>query len=166
MGEDLPHHVSPHAGEPEQQVLVLGQLHLELTLSGLGPLGKDVQNQPGAVQHLHPQLLAEHPHLGGRQLIVKYRQVAVVHGDELFHLLHLAVADKAEGVGSGAVLHDDGHGIAAGGVHQRGQLLHGDLGGALVLIHAGGGKPGQHRPFSFILRIFYGNQSFFAYILY
>ena len=45
---------SHQAGE---QILILGQLHLEPALPGAGPLGEDVQDQGGAVQHRHPQVL-------------------------------------------------------------------------------------------------------------
>ena len=64
-GTRLTLQVGPHAGEPGQQILILGQLHLEPALPGLSPLGKNIQNQPAAVQHLDAQQLGENPHLRG-----------------------------------------------------------------------------------------------------
>ena len=45
--------------------MILGQFHLEPALPGLSPLGKNIQNQPAAVQHLDAQQLGENPHLRG-----------------------------------------------------------------------------------------------------
>ena len=40
-----------HARQPGQQVLILRQLHLKPPFSGLGPLGKDVENQGRPVNY-------------------------------------------------------------------------------------------------------------------
>ncbi len=55
----------PHTCQPGQQILILGQLHLEPALPGVGPLGKDVQDQPRPVDDLGPHLFGEDPLLGG-----------------------------------------------------------------------------------------------------
>ena len=151
----LPHQMGPHARQPGQQILVLGQLHLQLPFSGLSPLGENVQDQAAAVQYLDPQLLPQYPHLGGGQLVVKHRQVARVGFDQFLQLLHLAVPQKAAGVRRRPVLHHHGHGLAPGGLHQGGQLLHGYLAGALALLHAGGGKPGQYGSLFLYLCVFH-----------
>ena len=56
-GALLPLQMGPHAHQAGEQILILGQLHLEPALPGAGPLGEDVQDQGGAVQHRHPQVL-------------------------------------------------------------------------------------------------------------
>ena len=135
--------------QPGQQILVLGQLHLQLTLPCPGPLGENVQDQTRAVQHLDAQLLAQHAHLRGGELVVKHRQIAVVGLDELLELAHLAVPQKAAGVGGGPLLDEHGHGLAAGGLHQGGELLHRHVAGALGGVHAGRGQARQHGAFFF-----------------
>src|SRR5690606_30677597 len=44
--------VGPQACQPWKHVLQLGQLHLGAGITGLGPLGEDVEDQGGAVKHL------------------------------------------------------------------------------------------------------------------
>ena len=51
--------VRPHAGQPRQLVLELGELHLEPALVGLRVLGEDVEDQPAAVDDLDLQQLLE-----------------------------------------------------------------------------------------------------------
>ena len=46
----LPFEVRPQAGEPGQQVFVLGQLHLRFGIGRLRPCEEDVQNQARAVE--------------------------------------------------------------------------------------------------------------------
>ena len=96
-------------------------------LARLRALGKNVQYQPGAVEHLHAQLLAQNAHLRRTQLIIEHREVAVVHLNDGLELLHLAVADEAARLGRGAVLDEHGDGLAPGGLHKRCQLLHRNL---------------------------------------
>ena len=62
----LPGQADSHTGQAGKQIFVLSQLHLEPSLCGLGPLGKDVQNQGAAVQNRYAQELLQHPNLGGR----------------------------------------------------------------------------------------------------
>ena len=152
-GGGLPHQVGPHAGQARKQVLVLRQLHLQLTLAGAGTLSENIQNEARAVQDFDAQLLAQHPHLGGRELVVKNREIAVVCLDQFLHLPHLAVAQEAARFGRGAALDQHGHGFAPGGLHQGGQLLHGDLRGAFMLVHTGGGEPRQHSAFFLVFHM-------------
>ena len=143
-GAALAFQMGPHACQPGQQIFVLGQLHLEPAFLGLGPLGKDIQDQAAAVQHLDAQQLCQHPLLGGRQVIVKDDH----GGPHIFavelHLRHLALADEGAGVRGGAVLQNDAHGLAAGGLHQGGQLLHGVLVGILLFFQHRGIQAHQY----------------------
>ena len=130
-GPLLPLQVLPHTGQPGQQVLVLGQLHLEPALAGPGPLGEDVQNEGRAVQHLDTQHLAEHPLLGGAEVVVKDDQVGLGGRHQLPDLVHLALPQKGLGVGGGLVLQHRAHADAAGGLQKSLQLGQGLLAGRL-----------------------------------
>ena len=143
-GAALALQVGPHARQTGQQILVLGQLHLESALFRLGPLGKNVQNQAAAVQHLDAQQLRQHPLLGGGQVIVEDDHggphVLAVQLD----LRHLALADEGAGVRRGPVLQHNTHGLASGGLHQGGELLHGLLVGVLCPFQHRGAQAHQH----------------------
>ena len=143
----LPHEVRPHAGQARQQVFILRQLDLQLALARAGALGEDVEDQPRAVEHLDAELLGEHAHLRGAQFVVEDREVAVVALDDLPELAHLAVADEAARIGRGPLLDQHGRGLASGGLHERGELLHRDLARALGELHARGGEPGEDGAF-------------------
>ena len=59
-------HAVAHTGQPGQQILILGKLHLQSAFLGLGPLGKDIQNQRAAVQNRNTDNLFQCPHILGR----------------------------------------------------------------------------------------------------
>ena len=151
--------VLPHARQPGQQIFILGQLHLQPPFSGPGPLGKDVQDQGGAVQHRDVQLLAEHPLLGGGQAVVKDDHVRVHGVDQLLHLGHLALTDEGAGVRAVLGLHDHRRRLATRRLQQGGQLVHGLLGGVFLPGQAEGVQPHQHRPLLFLLGIDVGHSS-------
>ena len=86
--------------QPGEQVLILGQLHLEAALPGPCPLGEDVQNQgqPGPCTWT-PQVLRQHPQLGGGQARCQTPPCrASMRPCQLPHLGHLALADEGAGV--------------------------------------------------------------------
>ena len=145
-GALLPLQMGPHSQQPGQQVLVLGQLHLEPPLPGAGPLGKDVQDQGGAVHHSYLQFLAEHPLLGGGQAVVKNHHIRVHCPDQLPDLRHLALADEGAGVGAVLGLEDGPHALASRRLQQVGQLIHGLLRGVLLHRQPVGPQAHQHRP--------------------
>ncbi len=88
--------MGPGAVEAREEVIELRQLHLQLTLSALGPLGKDVQDQPWTIHHPPPQQLLEVALLRARQLLVQDDQVHP--GALLADLLRLALPDQVAGV--------------------------------------------------------------------
>ena len=139
----LTHQVRPHAREAGEKVLVLRQLDLQLALARARPLGEDVEYEPAAVEHAHAQLLREDAHLARRELVVEDREVAAGVRDELLELGDLAAADKAPGVGRGALLQYGAHDLAAGRLDQRGELVHALVGRALALVHAPGREPAE-----------------------
>ena len=101
----------PHTGEARQQIFILRELDLKLTLSRLRPLREYIEDEPGAVHDLYAQLLGEHAHLRGRELVIEYRERDGVHFDEFLHLPDLAVTDEAARVGRGAILDQNGNSV-------------------------------------------------------
>ncbi|CAN4043845.1 RNA polymerase sigma factor, partial [Dysosmobacter welbionis] len=159
-GARLSLQMGPHAGQPGQQILVLGQLHLEPPFLGLGPLGEDVQDQSAPVQHLNAQQLRQHPHLGGGQIVVEdHHGGAGVLAVEL-HLRHLALPDEGPGVRGRPVLQHNPHGLASGGLHQGGELLHSVLVGVFLFFQHRGVQPHQHHFVSYFLCLCHANSLF------
>ena len=138
--------VGPHAQQPGQQILVLGQLHLEPSLPGAGPLGEDVQDQGRPVQHLDAQFLRQHPLLGGGQGVIHHHHVGPHGPHQLLHLSRLALADEGAGIGGVLVLEHGAHAHAPCGLQQIGQLLHGGVVGVFLGGQAVGVQAHQHRP--------------------
>src|SRR5690606_11722049 len=66
----LPLEVGPAADEPGGQMLELRQLDLQLTFEACGALGKDVEDQPIAIEHARLERALEVPLLAGRQCTV------------------------------------------------------------------------------------------------
>ena len=145
--------MAPHARQPGQQVLVLGQLHLQPALPCAGPLGKDVQNEGRTVQHLDPQFLGQYPLLGGGKGIVKDDQVRPRVPDQLLYLGGLAFSDKGARFRGVPVLQRHAHANAPRRLQQGFQLLHGRLRGALLPGQAVGAQAHQHRPVALVFGI-------------
>ena len=142
----LPGQADSHAGQARQKILVLSQLHLQPAFCGLGPLGKNVQNQGASVQDRDSQKLLQHPNLGGRQRVVKNGHARFRGLDQLTDLLGLAGADQGAGVRSVAVLKDLGGAEATCRLQQSLQLLQTGLRGGLLLGKTVGVQPHQDRP--------------------
>ena len=151
----LPGQALAHAGEPWQEILILGQLHLEAALLGLGPLGEDVHNEGAAVQHRQADDLLQGPDISRGKLVVEddhgRRRGLRQHAD----LLGLALADEAVGVWIGPVLQHLAGAEAACGFQQGLQLFQALLCGGLLLGKAGGVQPNQHRPLLLAFKIFF-----------
>ena len=156
-GTLLAFQMAPHADQPGQQIFVLGQFHLKTALPGTGTLGKDIQNQGGAVQYAHLQLLPQHPLLGGRQGVVKDDHVRTHGAHQLAHLVHLALADEGAGIWAVLLLEHHAHTLASGGLQQVLELLHGLLGGVLFPGEAVGAQAHQHRPVQLVFGKVFGH---------
>ena len=113
----------PRLGE----VLKARQLHLQAALLRPGPLGEDVEDQARAVEHAHAEFLLQHAHLRRGELIVKHREIAVVHIYKRLELGDLAVSDEAARIRRRAVLYHHADRLAAGRLDQCGKLLHRNL---------------------------------------
>ncbi len=63
------------SAQPRQQVVQLGQFHLQLSFAAPGAAGKNIQNQLGPVDHPQVQLALEVAQLGGREVVVDDDQI-------------------------------------------------------------------------------------------
>jgi hypothetical protein len=115
--------VQPLAAQPRQQILVLRQFDLDAALVRARVGGEDIQDQPGAVEHLHLQRFFEVARLCRRQLIVEHHQVIFQLVAQRGDLFGLAGADKVLGEGLlQPLVHAADH-LQVGGIGQQRQLL-------------------------------------------
>ena len=77
----------PLPREPGQQIFELGEFHLQFPLPALGPQGKDIKYEHGAVDHPDAAQLFQVPDLGGREFPVKNHQVQFFLSAQLSHFL-------------------------------------------------------------------------------
>ena len=114
--------VDPHAPQPGQQVLELGQLDLQAGLVGAGPGGEDVQDQFGAVHHPNPAQRLQVLALRGGQLVVEDDQIGFVFPHQFGQYAGLALAEVVAGPGSIEALHQLADNQPARRVGQAGEL--------------------------------------------
>src|SRR5207247_9831572 len=98
----LPLQVRPAAHQPRRRVLELRKLHLELALVTLGALGKNVEDQPSAVDDRAAERLLEIALLYRRQDVIEYGERGTLLAQSSLDLLDLSGACEMRGVGSGA----------------------------------------------------------------
>jgi hypothetical protein len=110
-------------GHARQEVVELGQLHLQFSLAGAGALGEDVEDEARAVQHLGGDDLLQVLLLGGREVVVEDDGVQTLALGGLGDLLHLAAADERGGVAARPALDEGELHRAAGGLGEAPQLL-------------------------------------------
>ena len=114
--------VGPHLGEPGDEVLELGDLHLQLGLAGARLAGEDVQDQAGAVQDEPLRQFLQALGLSGRQVVVEHDLVDVVRFAEFGQLAHLPLAQEGGGIEGRAVLHQHPRDLGARGEGEPLQL--------------------------------------------
>ena len=73
----LPREMGPHSGQARQHVVELGQLHLNLALPRPGTLRKNIENEFGAIEHLHigAKNFAKIAALSRRQIVIENYRV-------------------------------------------------------------------------------------------
>ena len=108
-------------------VLQLRQLHLQLALRAGGPLGEDVQDQRGAVHHLHVEDILQVAHLDARQLLVQDAHVCLQGLALAAQFIRPAPTDEQRVVRLVPLLQVGGHHLRPGGVRQPRQFLQGLL---------------------------------------
>ena len=70
--------MAPKAGQARQQMLQLGQFHLQFAFARAGALRENVQDQRRAVQHLAAEDLFQIAALRGGKLIVEHHRIHVL----------------------------------------------------------------------------------------
>ena len=115
------------AAQPGQPVLELCQLDLQAALTGLRTLGKNIQNQGGAVDDGGVYHLLDILQLGRRQLVVKNHQIDILSADKIRHLLQAPSAHQGSRVRLFLLLDDPPHHLCAGRLRQLLQLVDGAL---------------------------------------
>jgi hypothetical protein len=105
--------VGPHAREPWQLILKLGQLHLDASLVGVRPLRKDVQDDAAPIKDLAVERLFQGALLLRRQLVVRHHHVEMGLDFGLLELLGLAGAQVPERMNVVAVLENAADHFAA-----------------------------------------------------
>ena len=93
---------APWPVKPRQQIVQLRQLHLKLAFAGARPPRENVQDELGAVQHLHVQRLLQIALLRRRQFAIEDHHGRFVKVDLGLQLVDLAGADQRGRVGAGA----------------------------------------------------------------
>ncbi len=105
-----------------QLVLELGQFDLQAALVGTRVLSKDVEDQPGAIEHLHAEQAFQATLLVGADLIIRHEHGEAGLGLGLDELLGLAFADVPVRIDVAAVLPLRADHFRAGGDGQVAQL--------------------------------------------
>ncbi len=110
-----PRHLNAFAGKPRQQVIELRQFHLELSFTGAGSRGEDVEDDLGAVHYAHVERFFEVAQLRRRKLLIEDDEV----GFKAFHHAgefgYFAGTDERGGVEGGAVLDEPVDDLGTGG---------------------------------------------------
>ena len=86
--------VGPAADQPALLVVEMGELDLQRAFLGARALAEDLQDEPGAVEHLGVQRLFQIALLHRRQRMVDDDQLGLCFLDDLGDLLELAGADQ------------------------------------------------------------------------
>ena len=99
-------------------MLQLRQLHLQTAFVGTRPLGENIQNQTGAVEHAAFHRALQVAFLAGAQAVVEQHHVGLVLTHQVRQLLGLAGTDEQRRVGAVALAQQLHHRLHPGGGHQ------------------------------------------------
>jgi len=124
-------------------MLQLRQLHLQLAFMSARALGKDIENQTGAIQHPALELTLQVPLLTGTEGMIEHDNLGLMQLHFLRDFLQLAGTDKGAGIGHGAAAHDKSHRITA---RRQNQLL--KLARIFPLVFAGYGEVNKNCAFA------------------
>ena len=156
--------MGPQALQAGQHVAVLGQLHLCLGTGCLGAHGKDVEDEAGAVEDFHLQLLFYVAQLLGAELVIKDDHAHLALGfllllDILSYLLQFAYSQISDAAWPrqplGEPLHSDGSGCGG----EKLQFVQIFVGLAFVLL----GRDDAHEDGRLVVRL--GNHLRVAVVL-
>ena len=125
-GADAARQAGEHQALADQAaalVFELGQGHLQAAFRRAGPLGKDIQDQRGAVHHLDPANVLQVVQLRPGQFVVHDDDVGLQRLGVQGQLLRLAAAHEGGGVRAGLALKGAAHHLGSGAFRQGGQLV-------------------------------------------
>ena len=111
--------VRPLTDQPGQQVLVLGQLDLDLALTGASVPSEHVQDQRGTVDDFDLESRFQVALLGGRQFIIADHHVGSLVLQQILELLEFALAQ----IGRSDALRALGYGGDHLGAGRPGQVI-------------------------------------------
>ena len=144
----LPDQVAPQPGQAGLEVLVLGELDLDLPLPAVGVEGKDVQDQGAPIQDPDPfsKNPLDIPLLSWGKLVVEYHHPQLRSpGKLLAQLLELALAQVGTRIDFASALDQPpGHAHPCG-IRQPGQFVQGAFRGPAA--SAAGSKPSAEAAF-------------------
>jgi hypothetical protein len=120
--------VGPHPLEPRHGVLELRHLDLEMGLVRPRVGREDVQDDLGAVDHLHLELPLEVARLGGPEVVVEDDDVGLLGLGDRLELLDLPRADVGGDVDLVTLLQHTADHTQAGRLHQSPELIQGIVG--------------------------------------
>ena len=143
-------HRLAHARQTRQNVLVLRQLDLQLTLAGARTLRENIEDERRAVEYRAAGQLLQIAHLRRRQLVVEQDQTCVVHLGKLLDLFRLALTDKRAGIRRRTALQRHRNSLCTGSLRQRAQLVHRALVRILIGVEARTRQTNQNRPFDLL----------------
>ena len=156
--------MGPQSLQTREHIAVLRQLHLRLGISGLCAHGEDVEDETGAVENLHLQLLLDVAYLFCGEFVVEdhhadgLRTGAFLGVVQLLlplvvcllallyvgaYLLQLTLADVCHAARSVHPLRETLHGDGPGGIGKKLQFVEVFLGLRLVLLRCD--KTDEHR---------------------
>ena len=92
-------------------MLKLGQFNLQFALVGAGPLGENIQDQPGAVEHPAFELALEIALLAGAQGMIEHHDLGIMQPHRIADFHQLAGADKRARMGRVPAAHNKGDGV-------------------------------------------------------
>ena len=125
--------VSPHARQAGQQVLVLGEFDLGAGVRGLGPCGKDVEDEVGAVHHLALKQSLDVFELRRTQFVVKNDEVNLFGVEVGLDFVHFSGTEKQFRIRLIKFLRENGDGFGSGGLSQKAELVEVFVGLGFVL---------------------------------
>jgi hypothetical protein len=111
------------AAQPGEQVAVLGQRDLDAALARVGVLGKNVEDQAGAIDDAGVEGLGEVACLHWRKLVVEHDERGVQLGTSRGELCNLARANDRARVGTAQTLRKRAYHVQPGSVGQAAKLL-------------------------------------------
>ncbi len=119
--------VAPETGQAREEVLQLGQFHLELAFASAGAVRKNIENERGAVENFAFKDLLKITGLGGAEFVVENDGIDVLAAAKFGEFLGFAGADEGACDGGIEALHALVNDVGAGGRGEFPEFVHGIL---------------------------------------